>query len=75
MTAPVPGPARQAGATAVPLPGPRAVARCSGLVAQGGIGLEAAATSGLERLPGYDIPAGAPDPVGLLLAGRADDHR
>ncbi|MGY1501876.1 hypothetical protein ACW4TU_35720 [Streptomyces sp. QTS52] len=57
------------------LPGAGPVARYSDLVAQGRTRLKAATTSDLDRLPGYDLPADAPDPVGLLLAERDEDDR
>ncbi|MGW1259276.1 hypothetical protein ACWD5Q_29860 [Streptomyces sp. NPDC002513] len=50
-------------------------ARSSDLVAQGEIRLKAATTSDVDRLPRYELPAGGPDPVELLLAEREEDDR
>lgn len=60
---------------AILLPGSGPVARYSDLVAQGKIRLKAATTSDMDRLPRYEIPADAPDPVELLLAEREEDDR
>ncbi|MGP2440661.1 type II toxin-antitoxin system Phd/YefM family antitoxin [Streptomyces sp. JW3] len=60
---------------AILLPGAGPVARYSDLVAQGKIRLKATTTADLDRLPRYRLPAGAPDPVELLLAEREENDR
>lgn len=64
---------RHGNVIAILLPGAGPVARYSGLVAQGKIRLKAVTTSDLDRLPRYEVPAGAPDPVDLLLAEREEE--
>jgi antitoxin (DNA-binding transcriptional repressor) of toxin-antitoxin stability system len=57
------------------LPGAGAISRYADPVAQGKIRLKAATTSDLDRFPRFDLPAGAPDPLELLLAEREEDDR
>lgn len=63
---------RHGNVIAILLPGSGSAARYSDLVTQGKIRLKAATTSDLDRLPRYDIPSDAPDPVASLLAERED---
>ncbi|MQY16422.1 hypothetical protein SRB5_66210 [Streptomyces sp. RB5] len=60
---------------AILLPGAGPTARYSELVAQGKIRLKAATTSDVARMRRYRLPAGAPDPVDLLMAEREADDR
>ncbi|MFE5029579.1 type II toxin-antitoxin system Phd/YefM family antitoxin [Streptomyces sp. NPDC056656] len=66
---------RHGNVIAILLPGSGPASRYADLVAQGKIRLKAATTSSLDRLPIWHLPAGAPDPVELLLAEREDDDR
>ncbi|MEU8506276.1 type II toxin-antitoxin system Phd/YefM family antitoxin [Streptomyces brevispora] len=60
---------------AILLPGSGAASRYADLVAQGKIRLKAASTSDLDGFPRYELPAGAPDPLELLLAERDEGDR
>lgn len=66
---------RHGNVIAILLPGSGPVTRYSDLVAQGKIRLKGATTSDLDRLPQYELRAGAPDPVELLLAEREEEDR
>jgi antitoxin (DNA-binding transcriptional repressor) of toxin-antitoxin stability system len=66
---------RHGNVIAILLPASGPVTRYSDLVAQGKIRLKGATTSDLDRLPQYQLPAGAPDPVELLLAEREEEDR
>lgn len=59
---------------AVLLPGSGTLGRYSPLVAKGLVRLKATTTSDLDRIPRYEIPAGA-SPLDLLLAARAEEER
>jgi prevent-host-death family protein len=59
---------------AVLLPGASGLDRYSPLVAKGLIRLKATTTADLDRMPSYDVPAGA-SPLDLLLETRAEDDR
>lgn len=59
---------------AVLLPGSGGLEKYSPLVAKGLIKLKATTTRDLDRLPRYDLPAGA-SPLDVLLAARAEEER